>query len=134
MKFLITDNGTHPPEKWADLVADEIAGLIQVEATSAEAGAAQLEKAEFKVRLMKLLAGHFREIEEGEGDELEARVERCIDEIGNAASGMRFHNHMGSTVARAFLHELLCRRCGGAVLVHQQRNPRPSHSAAGRNR
>jgi hypothetical protein len=41
MRLLITDNGTHPPEKWAEVIADD---LIQIEPTasaeSAQAGLA----------------------------------------------------------------------------------------------
>src|SRR5678815_5186253 len=64
-KMIITTTGKHPPEKWAELAADEI---IEI---SGEASATKVKEAkDFRVKLVEMLTDHHQYMMDHEQEQI----------------------------------------------------------------
>lgn len=66
--FLITNGGTHPPDKWADIMVGDVLGLIQVDenADSEVARAARAAKRNLAPALFDLFETALSHVQNGE--------------------------------------------------------------------
>ena|SRR5258708_32550442 len=110
-KMMITADGKHPPEKWAEIAADEI---IEI---SAQAPTTLMKEAmEFRNKLHASLTKHVQYmqeheqecIEDGKHDhdlpyETEGYAKKVVNEICKLAKGTSFEDHFNQSHVRAHL-------------------------------
>jgi hypothetical protein len=127
-KLMITADGKHPPEKWADVAADEI---IEI---SAEAPQALMKEAtEFRKKLYTSLTGYIKEMMDHEKTciaegkhalhlhyETEDHAKKAVDEICDIAKGTNFEPHFNQPHVRDHLEAVCNRFFKSAKLVERQ--------------
>lgn len=126
-KMMITTDGKHPPEKWADIAADEI---IEI---SAQAPTTLMKEAlEFRDRLHTKLTKHVKDMQDHEQDmikqgkhslDLHYETEECakqaIDDVCDLAKGTSFETHFIQPHVRAHLEGVCNRTFKSAKLVER---------------
>jgi hypothetical protein len=127
-KMMITADGKHPPEKWADVAADEI---IEI---SAEAPQALIKEAtEFRKKLYTSLTEHIKAmmdhekvcIAKGHHDlnlhyETEDYASMVVNEICDIAKGTNFESHFCLPHVHNHLEAVCNRIFKSAKLVERQ--------------
>ncbi len=134
--FMITNGGPHPPEKWADVTAREIAGLIVIEPTAPTQ--AVIDKREFETRLFKLLAEQHKHtqdrartglMEAGHVDHRQLVHDRAsvvAEKVVALAHGTRFGDHFAKPEVKTFVHNVIGQHFANSVDIerrwHRDRN------------
>lgn len=113
---LITDGGPHPPDKWAEVTADQI---IQI-SESAEAGKLAEARA-FRDKIVKALTPHHGKVQHHERGQLKAHgdkhfaselnplpfIEEALAEIVAAAKGLSFEAHFAKPETLKYVGDVL---------------------------
>lgn len=126
-KMMITVDGKHPPEKWADLAADEI-----IEISSEAPQALMKEAVTFRKKLYDTLTNHVQAMMDHENDmiaagkhgldlpyETEEYSHKVVDEICDLAKGTNFEGHFSQDQVRAHLEGVCNRTFKSAKLVER---------------
>ena len=80
--IMVTNNGSHPPEKWASESAAQLVDIIQLEPSAMGYHALVAEKARLAGKFEKALVPHFKKIQDREKDKLEEDGEaRLKDDV-----------------------------------------------------
>ena len=116
--ILITNGGTHPPEKWAAITANDICNLIQIEDTAP--ASATIDKEELRVRLLRLLFDLHGNVQGAERDALAYDIGRLSNKIdptphleyavscvSDAAKGTLFEDHFKKPTTQVWLHNVI---------------------------
>jgi hypothetical protein len=76
MKFLVTNDGVHPADKWADFTVDEILDLIKIapELDSVSAHNARAAKRDLGPILFRILDGHYGDVQTHERGHLTENI------------------------------------------------------------
>lgn len=126
-RMMITEEGKHPPEKWAQLAADEIIDI------SAKAPAALVREAtEFRVKLVHMMTAHHRTMMEQEQRniadgkhamhlpyETEDYASEVVNEICKLAKGTSFEEHFKQDEVWSHLEAVCNRNFKSAMLVER---------------
>lgn len=161
VKFLITNNGTHPPYKWAEITADTILDLIQIDDTPTEdeavlAARAEANRAKINVRpvLFNLLEGEFEKAQKDErkmlarhgGKRLDAnltpeiatRLDDVMPKLQTAFAATPFADHFAKHEVVQVLRNIVGQHIGNNMhierSVHADKNPEAKESRAFRSR
>ena len=145
--ILITDDGPHPPEAWAEVTANEI---IRIGSQSPEALLREADA--FKAKLIEILTVHHGRVQAGErgaiqehgharlGHDIEPMQhvdEDPVQEIVNAAKGTSFAGHFAKEETQEYLQRLLANHFATAMHIersyHADRNPRAKEVKAFRD-
>lgn len=108
-QILITNNGAHPPRKWAEIIASEVIVVADDAASELQiAGAALREK------IMEVVEPHFAEAHDAEEHShhetemhSDPHVSQMIDAIIDAAQGTPWEAHF----AKVEVIDLILQRC-----------------------
>lgn len=135
MHLLITNNGPHEPERWAEVTASQIIDI------SAQAPDAKLSEAkEFRDKLVTILSRHHGNVQEHERAQISihghARLMHDLDtdphiadpvnEVIAASKGYSFESHFNKPETRTYLENLLSSHFASAMHIerswHANRN------------
>ena len=145
MQILATDNGPHPAEKWAHVTTQEILAMIEI--AEGAPPSASIDKMEFEVRLLRVLAEGHRRIQEVERSALADSHDRLLEKLQDqnianetvsnivkASSGTMFADHFRKNSTSAHLHEVVTNHFASSMHVerlwHTDRNPDHPNSQA----
>jgi hypothetical protein len=135
--FLVTDDGPHPPEKWAEVTADHIIAISeQAEETKV------VEAQRFREKLVDLLTRLHDSTQKNERGQLEAEgvgrlaaeldpgeedLEGPAGEIIQLAAGFSFEDHFQKPETKEHLKNVLRSHHASQVFIerswHADRNP-----------
>lgn len=98
MRPMITNGGSHPPDKWADVTTDTIVDLIQVEddSNSPEAAAARQAKRGLRDTLFDIFNTSFAAVQKVSRDEVQ-KIKDTAKAIANAEGPIDVTPHMAVT-------------------------------------
>lgn len=139
MRFLVTNHGTHPPDKWAELMTAQILDFIQIEegaATEIEAqrrSAFRRAKMELQLPLFTALEEIFDTTQKAEKSELAKRgVQRAAEAISHKAevdAGLNklhavfgptpFRDHFASEKVNDVLKRMLAQYLGNVIHIER---------------
>lgn len=141
-KMMITADGKHPPQKWADIATDEI---IEISAQAPDA--LMKEAMDFRAKLHDSLTKHVQAMMDHEQEciddgkhhlhlpyETEKYASKVVDEICNLAKGTNFEPHFDQPHVRAHLEGVCNRTFKSAKLVerHHFHSEKERAEAAGK--
>ncbi len=136
IRFMVTNGGPHPPEKWADVTARAIGDLIVIEPSAPTE--AVIDKRDFETDLFKLLVEQHKHTQNYTRTDLAAshqvdhhkfvrdRASVVADQVANLARSTRFAEHFAKPEVRTFLHNVICQHFADSVHIerswHADRN------------
>lgn len=96
MKLMITNGGSHPPDKWADVTTESILDLIEIaeDSDTPQAAAARQAKRELRPVLFAIFNQHHDKVQQHERGELKA-VKKHTEADLLATGKINPHEHMG---------------------------------------
>lgn len=132
--FLITDGGAHPADKWAEIMADDVLALIQIEdgADSEAARAARRAKRDLAVKLLDMFEAAGQQVQDCERDACrhKARLQDSLDPEPHTPQTMAdfdaliaatpFAAHFAKPEVRAHIHNIMRQRFASIMNVERQ--------------
>lgn len=107
VSFMITNNGSHPPDKWAEMTADTIVDTLLVDAHPNDASDAAIDaraaKRKLRVSLFEIFNSHHSSVQGHERGEC-AKCKKPQDAAARALAAIDVTPHMSimNQVAAAF--------------------------------
>lgn len=94
MKIMITNGGSHPPDKWAEVTTDSILDLIEIadDSTSPEAAEARAAKRDLRQVLFNIFHAHHDKVQKDERGHLHNAV-KTAKQAQNRAHGIHDPDH-----------------------------------------
>lgn len=97
--LMITNNGTHPPDKWADVTTEAILNLIDVKEDSVSESAIEARQAKRDLRpvLFDIFNGHHEGVQAREKDAL-AKIKKHAEARAHCEKPLGLHEDVPSTL------------------------------------
>ena len=148
VKVMITNGGTHPPEKWAEQTAEQLVDVIQIEPTYPNYEVALQDKNVLKGKLMEAMVKHHGNVQDRERDQLKASSERLTHDLAPHQSHLeetladvnavfqasQFSAHFAKPEVQQFVRSTIASHFASAMHIershHADRNPDDQHAKA----
>ena len=116
--FLITNGGAHPPKDWAEMTAQHIVDVIQIEPSSPVFDAANAAKENLKKSLAEHLHDHHADVQDSEKENLtknglsqEIKVDHHLEDVVqtvlDCVKGTMFESHFHKSEVVTFVASTL---------------------------
>jgi hypothetical protein len=132
-QIMVTNGGPHPAEKWAEVSANEIGALIQIDPNSPIASFAEEGKTQFVDKLKTALAGTHGEVQAHEREQIKqhgvARLSHLLDPTNHArdglaavvaaAQGTMFQGHFAKPETQEYVLQVLAQHKGTVMDIER---------------